>query len=511
MRVVAYCRVSTNKDEQLDSLEAQQTFFAEYAKKNGYHLVRMYADEGKSGTKMKNRVQLLRMLADAGRGEFDLVLIKDVSRLARNTLDFLTSIRKLKALGIKVVFVNYDQTSSESSEFMLTLLSAMAQEESANTSKRIKFGKKINAEQGKVPNLVFGYDKIPGEYFTLHINEEEAKVVRRIFDWYCNLNMGTNKIAMELNRLGVKTKRGSNWSQNAVSRILSNQLYIGRVINGKQEVEDFLTSRRGDKPEEKWSVVERPELTLVERELFERAERILRQNRDTFKTTGERRSERHVFSKLIHCTCCGASFRRVERKTQKGGVYWVCTGRNANGADYCPNKTKIDEAELLASIRDYFSSLLADKPETMKRIVAEFHRQFKAKDENLLTEKELTSALNKAKRSKQRYLEMYENEIIDMPELKAKTQELNETIDRLSEELRLIQNNISKSDLLAGVLQETFRDLESVLSAKNLSNGLLSRIIERIDVDEHGHLDVYLKLLSEIGLEQSVLLYADRT
>lgn len=511
MRVVAYCRVSTNKDEQLDSLEAQQTFFAEYAKKNGYRLVHIYADEGKSGTKMKNRTQLLRMLSDAGRGEFDMVLIKDVSRLARNTLDFLTSIRKLKALGIKVIFVNYDQTSSESSEFMLTLLSAMAQEESANTSKRIKFGKKINAEQGKVPNLVFGYDKIPGEYFTLHENPEEAKVVRRIFDWYCNQNMGANKIAMELNRLGVKTKRGSNWSQNAVSRILSNPLYIGRVINGKQEVEDFLTSRRGDKPAEQWLVVERPELALIERDLFDQAQRILQQNRETFKASGERRSQRHIFSKLIRCTCCGASFRRVERKTQKRSVYWVCTGRNANGADYCPNKTKIDETELLASIRDYFASILEDKPGVIERIRAEFHRQFKAKDENMLTEQELSSALQKAKRSKQRYLEMYENEIIDMQELKAKTQNLNQTIDRLSEELRLIQNNISKSDLLAGALKETFRDLESVLSAGNLSNGLLSRIIERIEVDEHGQIDVYLKLLSEIGLEQSVLLSSNGT
>ena len=142
MKVVAYCRVSTNKEEQLDSLESQQKFFGEYSKRNGYSLIKIYADEGKSGTKMKNRTELLKMLSDANKGLFDVVLIKDVSRLARNTLDFLTSIRKLKALGIKVIFVNYDQTSSDSSEFMLTMLSAIAQEESANISKRVKFGKK---------------------------------------------------------------------------------------------------------------------------------------------------------------------------------------------------------------------------------------------------------------------------------------------------------------------------------------------------------------------------------
>ena len=233
MKVVAYCRVSTNKEEQLDSLESQQKFFGEYSKRNGYSLIKIYADEGKSGTKMKNRTELLKMLSDANKGLFDVVLIKDVSRLARNTLDFLTSIRKLKALGIKVIFVNYDQTSSDSSEFMLTMLSAIAQEESANISKRVKFGKKINAEKGRVPNLIYGYDKIPGDYFNLSINETESAVVKQIFDMYTEKNMGENRIALELNRRGLKTKRNCKWSQNAVARILSNEIYIGKIVNGK--------------------------------------------------------------------------------------------------------------------------------------------------------------------------------------------------------------------------------------------------------------------------------------
>ena len=223
-RVVAYCRVSTNKEEQLDSLESQQKFFDEYSKRKNYSLIKIYADEGKSGTKIKNRTELLRLLKDAGKDIFDAVLIKDVSRLARNTIDFLTSIRRLKELGIKVIFVNYDQISSESSEFMLTMLSAIAQEESANTSKRVKFGKRLNAEKGKVPNLVYGYDKIIGDYFNLKINEEESSVVKQIFSMYTEKNMGENKIAYVLNFRGLKTKRGCKWSQNAIARILSNEL-----------------------------------------------------------------------------------------------------------------------------------------------------------------------------------------------------------------------------------------------------------------------------------------------
>lgn len=141
LRAAAYCRVSTNKAEQLDSYSAQQDFFKEYCQRHEFQLLRIYGDEGKSGTKMKNRKQLLELLADAERGLYDIVLIKDPSRLARNTVDFLTSVRKLKACGVQVTFVNYDLSSSESSEFMLTMLSAIAQEESANMSRRVKLGR----------------------------------------------------------------------------------------------------------------------------------------------------------------------------------------------------------------------------------------------------------------------------------------------------------------------------------------------------------------------------------
>lgn len=511
MKAVAYCRVSTNKEEQLDSLESQQKFFAEYAKRNNYSLVKIYADEGKSGTKMKNRTQLLRLLTDAGRGEFDMVLIKDVSRLARNTVDFLTSIRKLKTLGVTVIFVNYDQTSSDSSEFMLTMLSAIAQEESANTSKRVKFGKKMNAEKGRVPNIVYGYDKIPGDYFNLNINADEAKTVRQIFHWYTEENMGANKIAMELNRKGLKTKRDCKWSQNAISRILTNEIYMGKIINGKQEVQDFLTGERRTNDENDWLVVEKPELAIIDDGIFKKAQNILYDRKDTFKISGERNSEKHIFSKLIRCRCCGASFRRTVRKYKNIYVKWVCTGRNANGVEACPNKIVIDEEELLNAIRDYFSNLLKDKPHVLDRIIAEFNRQYRSKNENQLSEKELSAQLYKAKKLKQKQMEMYEAEIITIEELRSRTRELNDTIDRLHEELKLVQNNINKSDLLENIMNEVFKDMDTMLKAENITNGLLARIIEKIEVSQNGHIDVYLKLFSDIGLSESVHIVDNHT
>ena len=183
MRIAAYCRVSTEKEDQLNSLEMQKKFFTDYAEKTGDTLVKLYSDEGISGTKTRNRKEFQKMMMDAERGLFERVVVKDISRLARNTVDLLKSVRRLKELGIETLFLNAGMQSMGDSEFLLTMFAAMAQEESANLSKRVKFGKKINARRGRVPNIVYGYDKTIGEYFSLTINEKEAEVVRKIFDW----------------------------------------------------------------------------------------------------------------------------------------------------------------------------------------------------------------------------------------------------------------------------------------------------------------------------------------
>lgn len=180
MNIAAYCRVSTDKENQLNSLEAQKKFFSEYTKRTGDNLVRLYADEGIPGTKIKNRKEFLRMMADAEHGLFDMVVVKDIFRFARNTVDLLQNVRKLKALGIETQFLTANMTSMGNSEFVLTIFGALAQEESANTSS-VKFGKKMNAGKGRVPNIVYGYDKTIGDYFNLAINEEETVVVRQIY------------------------------------------------------------------------------------------------------------------------------------------------------------------------------------------------------------------------------------------------------------------------------------------------------------------------------------------
>jgi len=193
------------------------------------------------------------------------------------------------------------------SKFVLTIFAALAQEESANTSKRVKFGKQRNAEKGRVPNYIYGYDKTKGDYFNLQINEREATVIRRIFDMYVHDGHGAAKIANVLNAEGIRTKRGSEWSQNAVARILKNGLYIGKIINGKEEITDFLTGVRREKDESEWRIVERPDLAIVDENMYRKAQETLSGRHEAFKITGERHSNKHLFSTLIKCADCGYS------------------------------------------------------------------------------------------------------------------------------------------------------------------------------------------------------------
>ena len=202
MKIAAYCRVSTEKEAQIDSLEKQIEFFNEFTKKNGYELYKLYADEGISGKQIKHRKQFQQMMQDAKLKKFDKVVVKDVSRFARNTVDLLQSVRQLKSYGVQVDFLNNGEVMEGGSEFILTILGAMAQQESANMSKRVKFGKDITAQKGRVPNLVFGYDKIPDERYTLKINEEEAKIVKEIFESYVYKGVGTTKIAWDNDTTG---------------------------------------------------------------------------------------------------------------------------------------------------------------------------------------------------------------------------------------------------------------------------------------------------------------------
>lgn len=506
MNIAAYCRVSTDKEDQLNSLETQKEFFLEYTKRTGDNLIKLYADEGISGTKIKNRKEFQRMLADAEKGLFDMVVVKDISRFARNTVDLLQSVRKLKALGIETQFLTANMTSMGNSEFVLTIFGALAQEESANTSKRIKFGKKMNAEKGRVPNIVYGYDKTIGDYFNLSINEQEASVIRQMYKWYTEEGFGGAKIANMLNERGIKTKRGNNWSQNSVCRILTNEIYTGKIINGKEEITDFLTGQRKEKDESEWIVTLRPELRIIDDETFDKAQDILKGRHNSFKLTHERQSNKYLFSTLIKCKDCGWSFRRTVRQYKNTYVRWVCSGHNGRGADSCPNAVTVDEEELIQVLQEYFQEVLSKKKKVIDHVIKEFQRVYKAKDENIEYEKELNAELNKLRKSREKYMDMYTDDLISREELNEKIGGMRKEIDRLENELKMVSYHLTKGEQLEAILNSTFKQMEDITDVHEMTNTQLKRLIQKIEVDKDGNVDIYLRLIGDLGLDETVLI-----
>ncbi len=498
MNIAAYCRVSTDKDDQLHSLETQMNFFKEYTKRTGDKLVALYADEGISGTKIKNRKQFLKMMEDAEQGMFQMIVVKDISRFARNTVDLLQNIRRLRELGIEINFLTANMMSLGNSEFVLTIFGAMAQEESYNTSKRVKFGKKANAEKGRVPNMVYGYDKTIGEYFNLRINEEESNVVRQIFDWYVKDAYGTYKIADKLNSKGLRTKRGCKWSQNAVGRILTNEIYIGKIVNGKEEVKDFLTGRRALKSEEDWLITEKPELRIVSDEMFRAAAKLLNERNKNMKLNSSKRSNQHLFSTLIKCKDCGRSFRRATFTYKNTYVRWVCSKHN-RGIECCHNSIRVDENELIEALQNYFCKMLKDKKDVIADAIEQFNKTYKSKNENVALEKDLQTQLARIQRNRKKYMDMYTDDLITREELNEKIGKYKHEIEQIEYELKVLSNNITKGDLLKKLLSKKFKRIEDFCNMKNVTNGMLRKIIDRIEVDSSGNVEIFLKEKREMN------------
>lgn len=493
MNAVAYCRVSTDEQDQLNSLETQKEFFEAYAKKSGYSLVRVYSDKGISGTKTKNRAEFNRMMADAQNGDFSVILVKDISRLARNTVDLLEACRKLRDNGIEIQFINYKMSNMGNSEFLMTIFAAIAQEESYNTSQRIKFSKRYHAEQGKVPNLVFGYDKIANDYLDLDINEKEALIVREIFQRYVENGDGMSKIAKYLNSRGVKTKRGFEWTQTAISRILSNSIYIGQVANGKEEIVNFPNSKRVAKKKEDWVIVENEKLRIIDSETFERAQKLLSERGGSFGS--KQHSNKHLFSTLIKCKECGRSFRRVSKTYQNTFTRWVCSTRNLHGADSCQNAVTIDEEELSSEIQKYFSSIISQKENYIQISLA---RIYEHQTSSLNTDekiKHIEDRISEIAKQKEKITELYISGFITMQEVARKLEYTKDELPALEKELLSLsaQKQLTKEN--EDAFKKALCDIENIADIHAMTNSQLKRIIKEITVDKNGNIDIYLKAL----------------
>ncbi len=326
--VAAYCRVSTDSDDQANSFESQKRFFRKYIDENpDWNLYEIYADSGITGTNTKKRKAFLQMIEDARAGKFDLILTKEISRFARNLLDSIYYTRELKHMGVGIIFLsdNIDTRDSDA-ELRLAILSSIAQEESRRTSERVKWGQKRRMEDGVVfGHSLLGYDLKNG---ALYINESGADVIRFIFGAFLDEKKRVSDIARELTARGIKPKKAELWSPSVIVRILKNEKYCGDLIQKKTMTPDYLShEKKYNHGEEAFVILRDHHEAIISRERFDAVQALLSERKREKKT--EKFSDRYPFSGKIRCGICG---KRMSARVQerKSGTYhlWRCGGHH---------------------------------------------------------------------------------------------------------------------------------------------------------------------------------------
>ena len=361
LRVAPYCRVSTGSEEQQTSFTAQMEYYTQrIADTEGWTMVRLYADEGITGTSTKKRVQFNKMIRDAEKGKIDLIITKSVSRFCRNTLDGLEYIRRLKKCGVGVYFEKENtNTLYMTNEMILTFLMSQAQAESESMSSNIQWGYRARFKQGIVNynyKNFLGYRR--GEDGEPEIDEEEAPTVRRIFARYL-MGQSVGQICRDLTADGCKTaRRNAEWSDHTVRHILQNEKYMGDAILQKTFTLD-LFSRQQVKNEGQLpkyyvhdchpAIIDRATFQKVQEEMARRSS--LRKTSSKTKTEQGKYSGKYALGELLVCSECGSPYRRVTY--MPGGrkrFVWRCINRLEYGKKICKCAPTLEEPEVQAAV-----------------------------------------------------------------------------------------------------------------------------------------------------------------
>ncbi len=356
LRVCAYCRVSTNSNEQHDSFISQVNYYKDLIEENpGWENAGIYADEGISGVNADKRPDFQRMIADCMEGKIDLILVKSISRFARNTVDTLNYIRTLKDKRIAVRFEEeHIDTMTAEGELLLTVLSSVAQQEVQNTSEHVKKGLMMKMTKGQLVGFssCLGYD-VDSKTQSLVINDKEAEVVRYIFNRY-NEGVGTTILARELNEKGCKTKYGSTkWHDSTIIGILKNEKYKGDLLQGKTFTVDPISKRRlKNEGESDRFYISNHHEAIVSKDVWDMANKILKSRSDCRKMNSDgtrlKFSRQYTFSSICQCGFCGRPLTR--RVWRNGKNYerrvWQCMSYTKKGKHDCQNSKGINEEAL---------------------------------------------------------------------------------------------------------------------------------------------------------------------
>jgi len=373
IKVAAYCRVSTDQEDQLHSFDAQVDYYTRYIQDHAeYEMAGIYADEGISGTNTKKREQFRQMIADCEAGKIDLVITKSISRFARNTQDCLQYSRQLKNLGIGIIFEKEKiNTLDSTGELLFTILSSLAQDESRNISENCKWGIRTKFKNGEMhlnTNKFLGYDK--DENGKLVINKEQAKTVKRIYQEFL-WGRNPQEIARGLEEDGVLGCNGqTKWYTSTVIGILKNEKHMGDALMQKTYTADFLTKRQVKNTGEITQVyVKDSHKGIIDKETwqavqeeFERREKFMKQHGISKYVYG---SECNPFTSRVFCGECGSVYTKHSWKS-RGVEQWQCKNHRTNGRLTCKNAF-VDVRDLQVGFIKAINLVIADKDKHQKR------------------------------------------------------------------------------------------------------------------------------------------------
>lgn len=490
LRVTYYARVSSDTDEQLNSLDNQISYYENFIKKNkAWIFVPGYIDEGLSGISTKKRKHFNEMISDAKNDMFDLIITKEISRFARNTLDSLQYTRELLGWGVGVFFQNDNiNTLDEDAELRLTIMSSIAQDELRKLSSRVKFGH----QQAIKSNVVLGNSRIFGykkEDKRLVIDETQAPMVRDLFRLYATGEYSMKQLEKLFYGQGYRNYNGNKIAHTTMSGIISNPKYKGYYVGNKVRIVDMFTKKQKFLPPEEWVMFkdETGEIVpaLVSEELWEKANEVLRRRSEDVKNRQGVCNHANLLTGKLFCSHCGAAYYRRESKSKDGTVNskWVCSNKINNGADACPS-FPIYEDEIKPILFDVFSETKVDV-EALIETYTEMFKSLENDDEASKQIAEQKRIIELGEQKKNKLLELVTIGTITTANFKSMTDNCDREIEEARRTLAELEEQLFTREEYQRHMSEVKSRLEAAVrdaSTGMITNEFVAQYIDKIFV-----------------------------
>ena len=516
LRVAAYCRVSTDDEDQIKSYNSMVRHYTDLIQSNKeYIFAGVYADRAITGTKVDKREEFQRLIQDCMDGKIDLIIAKSIPRFARNTLDTLKYVRMLKERNIAVYFEVEKINTLKDGEFLMTILSSVAQQEVENTSAYVKKGLKMKMKRGELVGFqgCLGYDYDVNTK-SISINEEGAKTVRYIFDRYV-AGAGSTMIARELNEQGILTIKGNPWVSSSVMGIINNEKYKGDILLGKTFTVDPISKRRLDNlGEEDRYYIHNHHEGIVSEETFDRAQEIRNRRNGGRKhnvTPGKREkfSRQYAFSCMLECGFCGASLsrRRWHSNSKYKKTIWQCVKSTKNGKRFCPDSKGIPEQVIEEAFIESYRMLCKDNRDVLDGFL---RRVEKTLGENSIPEQitALDKNISKIQAKRKVLLDKYLKGIVSQDIYEETDIGLKKDFTNEKAKLEYLQQQLDDETSLQRRVSDFKKALSENEVLEEFDRGIFESIIEKVIVggfDEDGNKDPYkITFIYKTGLKNEI-------